>query len=106
MYITDWSINTINVHITLALLTQKCTKSTSLPASSTILESVMTSDSHTLWKTVWLLISWLLKKPADQDLHCFQKGDISGFSRTKVNRLNMDIEKTDIGSQIIEKYLN
>ena len=24
-------------------------------------------------KTVWILISWLLMKPADLDLHCFQK---------------------------------
>ena len=24
------------------------------------------------WKTVWILISWFLKKPADLDLHCFQ----------------------------------
>ena len=24
-------------------------------------------------KTVWILISWLLQKPADLDLHCFQK---------------------------------
>ena len=24
-------------------------------------------------KTVWILIRWLLQKPADLDLHCFQK---------------------------------
>ena len=24
-------------------------------------------------KTVWILISWLLRKPADLDLHCFKK---------------------------------
>ena len=30
-------------------------------------------------------ISWLLQKPTDLDLHCFQRQDISGFSRTRVN---------------------
>ena len=29
-------------------------------------------------------ISWLLQKPADLDLHCLQRQDISGFSRTRV----------------------
>ena len=29
-------------------------------------------------------ISWLLKKPTDLDLHCLQRQDISGFSRTRV----------------------
>ena len=29
-------------------------------------------------------ISWLLQKPTDLDLHCFQRQDISGFSRTRV----------------------
>ena len=27
---------------------------------------------QTEWKTVQILISWLLMKPTDQDLHCFQ----------------------------------
>ena len=26
-----------------------------------------------IWKTVWILISWLLMKPADLDPHCFSK---------------------------------
>ena len=30
-------------------------------------------SSNLALKTVWLLISWLLKKPADLDLHCFQE---------------------------------
>ena len=30
-------------------------------------------------------ISWLLQKPTDLDLHCLQRQDISGFSRTSVN---------------------
>ena len=29
-------------------------------------------------------ISWLLQKPTDLDLHCLQRQDISGFSRTRV----------------------
>ena len=31
-------------------------------------------------------ISWLLQKPTDLDLHCLQRQDISGFSRTRVKR--------------------
>ena len=30
-------------------------------------------SSHVALKTVWILISWLLKKPADLDLHCLQE---------------------------------
>ena len=30
-------------------------------------------DSETSWETVQILISWLLLKPADLDLHCFLK---------------------------------
>ena len=30
-------------------------------------------SSHPALKTVWLLISWLLQKPVDLDLHCFQE---------------------------------
>ena len=29
-------------------------------------------DSSCKWKSVGILISWLLMKPADLDLHCFQ----------------------------------
>ena len=32
---------------------------------------VIIMNSHVMEKTVWILISWLLKKPADLDLHCF-----------------------------------
>ena len=42
---------------------------------------------HTCWQTVQIQISWLLQKPTDLDLHCLQKQDVSGFSRTRVNRL-------------------
>ena len=30
-------------------------------------------SSHVALKTVWILISWLLQKPADMDLHCTQE---------------------------------
>ena len=30
-------------------------------------------SSHLALKTVWILISWLLQKPADLDLHCLQE---------------------------------
>ena len=33
-------------------------------------------------------ISWLLQKPTDLDLHCLQRQGISGFSRTRVNKLS------------------
>ena len=33
---------------------------------------IMNSQCHVVWKTVWILFSWLLQKPADLDLHCFQ----------------------------------
>ena len=31
----------------------------------------------------------LLQKPTDLGLHCLQRQDISGFSRTRINFLNM-----------------
>ena len=42
-------------------------------------------NSHTIWQTVQIQISWLLQKPADLDLHCLQRWGISGFSRTRVD---------------------
>ena len=30
-------------------------------------------SSHVALKTVWILISWLLQKQADLDLHCLQE---------------------------------
>ena len=35
---------------------------------------IIVMKSHGVWKTVWTLISWLLKKPADLDQF------ISGFT--------------------------
>ena len=42
------------------------------------------TNSHTEWQTVQIQISWLLKKPTDFDIHCFQRQGISGFSMTRV----------------------
>ena len=36
-------------------------------------------------------ISWLLQKPTDLDLHCLQRQGISGFSRTRVNKLFLKV---------------
>ena len=65
--------------------------------------SIDTVDPLTAMETVQILISWLLMKPADLDLHCFLKTDnhkpadqdlhcflewnIYGFSRTRVKFL-------------------
>ena len=38
----------------------------------TVHDMYMTIASKAEWISVWILISWLLKKPADQDLRCFQ----------------------------------
>ena len=35
--------------------------------------STNTVDSEAEWKTVQILIRWLLMKPSDLDLHCFLK---------------------------------
>ena len=40
--------------------------------------------------TVQIQISWLLKKLTDLDLHCLQRQSISGFSRTRVNKMGPD----------------
>ena len=37
------------------------------------------------WPTVQIQISWLLQKPTDLELHCLQRQDISGLSRSRVN---------------------
>ena len=42
-------------------------------------------NSQTEWQTVLILIRWLLKKPSDLDLHCFQRQCLSWFSRARVN---------------------
>ena len=45
---------------------------------------IVAINSHALWQTVQIQISWLLQKPTDLDLHCLQRQGISGFSRTRV----------------------
>ena len=46
------------------------------------------ANSHTKLQTVQTQISWLLQKTTGLDLHCLQKQDISGFSRTRVKILS------------------
>ena len=48
--------------------------------------------------------SWLLQKPTDLDLHCLQRQDISGFSRTRVNSVVKRLLCND--SKLIENMLN
>ena len=45
---------------------------------------VFDTNSNAERQTVQIQISWLLKKPTDLDLHCLQRQNISGFSRTRV----------------------
>ena len=47
---------------------------------------VVDINSLTEWHTVQIQISWL-QKPTDLDLHCLQRQDISGFSRTRVKEI-------------------
>ena len=39
-------------------------------------------SSQVALKTVWILISWLIQKPADLDLHCLQDRLISAWFHT------------------------
>ena len=39
------------------------------------------TSSHVALKTLWILISWLLKKPADLDLHCLHEFWFHTFSK-------------------------
>ena len=54
-------------------------------SQSDYLIQIVDINSHTERQTVQIQISWLLQKPTDLDLQCFQKQDISGFSRTRVS---------------------
>ena len=41
--------------------------------------------------------SWLLQKPADLDLHCLQRQDVSGFSRTRAKHaVVMNVDKVSM----------
>ena len=52
-------------------------------SQSDYLIQIVDINSHTEWQTVQIQVSWL-QKPTDLDLHCLQRQDISGFSRTRV----------------------
>ena len=73
-------------------------------SQSDYLIGIVAINSHTLWQTVQIQISWLLQKPIDLDLHCLQKQSISGVSRTRVkflsrmaNSIDPDQEQSDLG---------
>ena len=55
-------------------------------SQSDYLIQIVDKNSHTKWQAVKIQISWLLQKPTDLDLHCLQRQDISGFSRTRVKK--------------------
>ena len=40
------------------------------------IQFIINMDSFCGFKTVYILISWIQKKPADLDLHCFQNNGI------------------------------
>ena len=44
---------------------------------------IIIMSSHVALKTVWILISWLLQKPADLDLHCLQDSSHIWFHISK-----------------------
>ena len=70
-------------------------------SQSDYLIQIVDINSHTWWQTVQIQISWLLQKPTDLDLHCFQRQGISGFSRTRVNPLYTEYSPTlYIGSPV------
>ena len=56
-------------------------------SQSDYLIEVVDTNSHTKWQTVQIQITWLLQKPTDQTLHCLQRQGITGFSRTRVNKI-------------------
>ena len=58
-------------------------------SQSDYLIQVVDTNSNTEWQTVQIQISWLLQKPTDLDLHCLQRQDISGFSRTRIKALSV-----------------
>ena len=60
-------------------------------SQSDYLIQIIDINSHTLWQTVQIQISWFLLKPTDLDLHCLQRQGISGFSRTRLKFLPFGI---------------
>ena len=53
-------------------------------SQSEYLIQIVDINSHSEWQTVQIQISWLLQKPTDLDLHCWQMQDVSGLIRTRV----------------------
>ena len=62
-------------------------------SQSDYLIQVVDTNSNTEWQTVQIQISWLLQKPTDLDLHCLQRQNISGFSRTRVKTTKRPIHE-------------
>ena len=69
----------------IVLLNEETTPTSYLQKSDYLIQ-IVDINSHTVWQTVQIQISWLLQKPTDLDLHCLQRQSISGFSRTSVNK--------------------
>ena len=66
-------------------------------SQSDYLIQIIEINSRTYWQTLQTQISWLLQKPTDLGLHCLQRQDISGFSRTRVNINDLHcLQKQDI----------
>ena len=63
-------------------------------SQSDYLIQIVDINSRTQWQAVQIQISWLLQKPTDLDLHCLQKKDISGFSRTMVKSTYLPVDFT------------
>ena len=59
---------------------------------------------HVVWKTVWILISWLLQKPADLDLHCFQLG-LYLFSYCFQKKFTFGISTVSAKHKVLVHYL-
>ena len=76
----------LKISIYLSLDKYKCIKLIKFCISVFIFWLIITS-SHLALKTVWILISWLLQKPADQDPNCLQELIYNWF-HTVFERIN------------------
>ena len=56
-------------------------------SQSDYLIQIVDTNSHTECQTVQIQINWLLQKPTDLEIHCFQWQGISGVSRTRVKSI-------------------
>ena len=48
---------------------------------------------HVVWKTVWILISWLLQKPADLTIHCFQLRHLGQLKLRHLGQIKFSLVK-------------